>query len=65
MLYMDSGVDLLSGGTAGGRPRMLRIASDKYHQPADEYDAATWNFTGIAQDVSVLQRLDHAVGELA
>jgi Zn-dependent M28 family amino/carboxypeptidase len=58
MLYMDSGQDLLTGGTAAGKAFDETYRRDKYHQPADEYDAATWNFEGIAQDVGVL----HALG---
>ena len=57
MLYMDSGIDLLTGGTGAGRAADEAYRRDKYHQPADEYDAATWNLTGIAEDVAVLHRL--------
>ena len=62
MLYMDSGSDLLTGGTDAGRAADEAYRKNAYHQPADEFDAATWNFGGIAQDVTVL----HALGmELA
>ena len=57
MLYVDSGVDLLEGGVAAGNAADAAYRRDRYHQPADNYDAATWNFAGIAQDVTVLQRL--------
>jgi Zn-dependent M28 family amino/carboxypeptidase len=57
MLYMDSGIDLLTGGTAAGRAVDEAYRRDKYHQPADEYDAATWNLEGIAEDVGVLRQL--------
>ena len=57
MLYIDSGVDLLSGGTAAGDAADAAYRRDRYHQPADEYDAATWNFTGMAQDVTALHVL--------
>jgi Zn-dependent M28 family amino/carboxypeptidase len=56
MLYMDSGIDLLTGGTAAGRAADERYRRDAYHQPADEY-SASWNLTGIAEDVSVLHQL--------
>ncbi|HJQ64936.1 MAG TPA: M28 family metallopeptidase, partial [Gemmatimonadales bacterium] len=46
MLYIDSGVDLLTGGTAAGDAADSAYRKDRYHQPADEYDAATWNTTG-------------------
>ena len=57
MLYMDSGGDLLNGGTARGTAADEAYRRDKYHQPADEYDATTWNFAGIAEDVGVLHWL--------
>ena len=58
MLYMDSGIDALEGGTAVGKAHDATYRRDAYHQPADEYDPATWNFAGIAEDVKVL----HALG---
>ena len=57
MLYVDTGVDLLAGGTAAGNAADAAYRRDRYHQPADNYDPATWNFAGIVQDVSVLHRL--------
>ena len=57
MLYIDSGVDLLSGGTAAGDAADAAYRRDRYHQPADEYDATTWNFSGMAQDVMALYTL--------
>ena len=57
MLYTGSGIDLLTGGTAAGRAAADAYRRDAYHQPADEYNAATWNLTGITQDVSVLHQL--------
>ncbi|HEY8163968.1 MAG TPA: M28 family metallopeptidase [Gemmatimonadaceae bacterium] len=57
MLYMDSGIDLLNGGTAAGQAADEAYRRDRYHQPADEYNAATWNLSGIAEDVGVLHQL--------
>ena len=57
MLYIDSGVDLVSGGTAAGDAFDAAYRRDRYHQPADEYDAANWNFAGMAQDVTALYML--------
>jgi Zn-dependent M28 family amino/carboxypeptidase len=57
MLYMDSGIDLLTGGTAAGRAADDRYRRDAYHQPADEYNPSTWDLAGIAEDVSVLHQL--------
>jgi Zn-dependent M28 family amino/carboxypeptidase len=58
MLYMDSGIDALTGGTAAGKAYDVAYRRDAYHQPADQYDAATWNLAGMAEDVKVL----HALG---
>ena len=57
MLYMDSGSDLLVGGTTAGGAFDQTYRRDAYHQPADEYNASTWNLAGIAEDVAVLHQL--------
>ena len=57
MLYMDSGEDLLNGGVAGGKAYDAAYRRDAYHQPADEYDPAKWDLSGIAEDVGVLYSL--------
>ena len=57
MLYMDSGIDMLNGGKAAGDSLDARYRRDAYHQPADEYDAAKWDLSGIAEDVGILYTL--------
>jgi Zn-dependent M28 family amino/carboxypeptidase len=57
MLYMDSGVDLLNGGLAAGMAADAAYRKDQYHQPADNYDAAKWDLSGVAEDVTVLYTL--------
>ncbi|HEX2195144.1 MAG TPA: M28 family metallopeptidase [Candidatus Limnocylindria bacterium] len=57
MLYIDSGVDLLTGGTAAGEAADAAYRRDRYHQPADEYEPAAWNLEGMAQDAAALHRL--------
>ena len=57
MLYIDSGVDLLTGGTAAGEAADSAYRRDRYHQPADEFDATTWNLAGMAQDVMAIYRV--------
>jgi Zn-dependent M28 family amino/carboxypeptidase len=57
MLYIDSGVDLVNGGTAAGEAADSSYRRDRYHQPADEYDAATFNVQGMAQDMTALHDL--------
>lgn len=57
MLYMDSGIDLLTGGTTAGKAADDTYRRDAYHQPADEYNASSWNLAGIGEDVTVLYTL--------
>ena len=57
MLYVDSGEDLVEGGRAAGEAKAAAYRRDRYHQQADEYDPATWNLEGIAQDVALLHRM--------
>jgi hypothetical protein len=57
MLYMDSGSDLFAGGKEAGKAADDKYRRDAYHQPADEFDEATWNFEGIAEDVHALFRV--------
>ena len=57
MLYMASGIDLFNGGVAAGTGAALAYRKDRYHQPADNYDAATWDLSGVAEDVNVLYTL--------
>ena len=56
MLYVDSGQDLVVGGMAASQTAEAAYRTDKYHQPADEYDES-WNFLGMVQDAAVLHRL--------
>lgn len=57
MLYMDSGVDFLNGGVTAGMAADAAYRKDQYHQPADEYEAAKWDLSGVAEDVTVLYTL--------
>ncbi len=57
MLYTKGGADLLVGGIEAGRAAEVAYRRDRYHQPSDEYDEATWDFSPIAEDARVLFRL--------
>ena len=52
MLYVDSGVDLVTGGTEAGEAIGKEYTEKAYHSPADEY-ADTWDMSGIEADVKV------------
>jgi Zn-dependent M28 family amino/carboxypeptidase len=56
-----SGEDMVDGGIAAGQAVSAEYTANRYHQPADEWEAS-WTFTGMARDLQLL----HAVGsELA
>ena len=56
-----SGNDLVNGGVAAGEAAHKDYVSNRYHQPADEWQA-NWTFAGMSHDLGVL----YAVGaELA
>ena len=46
-LYVDSGEDLVDGGTAAGEAASKDYNDHRYHKPGDQYDAATWKLDGI------------------
>ncbi len=52
MLYIDSGIDLLTGGVAAGEAIGQKYTDEAYHSPADEF-SDTWNLDGMAEDVNV------------
>jgi Zn-dependent M28 family amino/carboxypeptidase len=58
-LYLDSGEDLVDGGTAAGEAASKDYNDNRYHKPADQYDAATWKLDGI---LAVLDSV-YGVGE--
>jgi Zn-dependent M28 family amino/carboxypeptidase len=56
-----SGEDMVDGGVAAGRAAAEDYTANRYHQPADQWEAS-WTFTGMARDLQLL----YAVGsELA
>lgn len=60
-LYVDSGDDLVEGGTAAGK-RAAEDYASRYHTPRDEFDPQTWKLDGIVEDLEAV----YAVGsELA
>jgi len=48
-----SGDDLVDGGVAAGKAMEEAYVKDRYHQPADEWEA-DWTFTGMARDLQLL-----------
>ena len=55
-LSVESGRDLYQGGVAAGRAKAEQYVRERYHQPADQWDAQI-DFTGMALDVGLAYRL--------
>ena len=58
-LYLDSGNNLLEGGSAAGDAAGKDYTENRYHKAGDEFDAASWKLDGILQDLEVA----YSVGE--
>jgi Zn-dependent M28 family amino/carboxypeptidase len=52
----EAGEDWVDGGTAAGKAATEAYLKDRYHQPADEWDA-TWPFTGVQRDLELLYKV--------
>ena len=53
-LTADGGIDDVEKGTAYGKQKHDEYTAQRYHQPADEYDAATWNLDGGLEDIEAV-----------
>ncbi|WP_250451395.1 M28 family metallopeptidase [Lysobacter enzymogenes] len=51
-----SGEDKVDGGVAAGKAESEAYVKDRYHQPADQWEAS-WTFTGMARDLQILYTL--------
>jgi Zn-dependent M28 family amino/carboxypeptidase len=61
-LSFGSGEDWVAGGTAAGKGEEESYTKDRYHQPADEWNAK-WPFTGMASDLELLYGLGRDLAE--
>ncbi|MBS0216314.1 MAG: M28 family peptidase [Proteobacteria bacterium] len=52
----EAGDDMIDGGVAAGRKLSEEYTRDRYHQPADEWEAS-WPLTGGARDLQVAYAL--------
>lgn len=53
-LYVDPGNDHVTGGVEYGEKMSADYTANRYHQPADEYDATTWRLDGALEDLQLL-----------
>ncbi|MBN7136334.1 peptidase M20 [Lysobacter enzymogenes] len=51
-----SGEDKVDGGVAAGKAEAEAYVKDRYHQPADQWEAS-WTFQGMARDLQILYTL--------
>jgi Zn-dependent M28 family amino/carboxypeptidase len=56
-LTADGGVDEKTQGTAFGKKKHDEYTAERYHQPADEYNAATWNLDGGLEDMELVYKI--------
>ncbi|MGG6462198.1 M28 family metallopeptidase [Solilutibacter silvestris] len=52
----EAGDDMIDGGVAAGRKLSAEYTRDRYHQPADQWEAS-WPVTGAARDLQVAYAL--------
>jgi Zn-dependent M28 family amino/carboxypeptidase len=55
-ISFGSGNDLVDGGVEAGEAMEKAYVADRYHQPADHWEA-DWSFTGMARDLQLLYRV--------
>ena len=55
-ISFGSGTDLVDGGLEAGKKMEDAYVADRYHQPADEWEA-DWTFLGMARDLGLLYTL--------
>ncbi len=58
MLYSDPGEDHVDFGVEYGKAKSQEYRDVAYHKPADEYDANTWEMSGIVESAEIF----HDVG---
>jgi Zn-dependent M28 family amino/carboxypeptidase len=55
-ISFGSGNDLVDGGIEAGKKMEEEYVADRYHQPADQWEA-DWSFTGMARDLQLLYKV--------
>ncbi len=52
MIYFEAGSDLVKGGVPAGERAKADFEANRYHAPADEYDA-NWDWSGAVHDLQL------------
>ncbi|UKT66074.1 M28 family metallopeptidase [Pedobacter mucosus] len=53
-LFTGSGVDNVKNGKEWGLKQVADFTKNRYHSPQDNFDAKTWDLSGIIEDVRML-----------
>ncbi|MCZ4222270.1 M28 family metallopeptidase [Pedobacter rhodius] len=53
-LFTGSGVDNIKNGRSWGLKQVADFTKNRYHSPQDNFDAKTWDLSGIIEDVRML-----------
>lgn len=60
-LYFKSGTNFAGKGQAWGQKIEAEHIAQRYHKPADEYDAETWSATGLMLDITLYFEIGKAL----
>lgn len=53
-LYTETGDDHIDKGTAYGKAQKAEYTKNRYHAPADNFEPAKWDFSGMVEDLRLL-----------
>jgi Zn-dependent M28 family amino/carboxypeptidase len=60
-LYVETGTISLKHGADWGKKAVEEYTEKRYHSPNDEYDAATWDLSGIVEDTQLLFEIGRTI----
>lgn len=61
-LYAKGNCDNVEFGKEWAAKKEANWIKNYYHKPNDQYDATSWNFTGIVNDASIMFRIGYELG---
>jgi len=56
-ITISGGLDVIGKGKEYGKKMEDDYTANRYHQPADQYDAATWNLDGGMEDIELIFKI--------
>ncbi|MBE5318528.1 M28 family peptidase [Pedobacter sp. MR2016-19] len=64
-LFTGSGVDNIKNGRTWGLKQVADFTKFRYHSPQDNFDAKTWDLSGIVEDVRMLFDMGYRISNEA